>query len=138
MFLTRICLQALLTMDLLKARFLPWLQSTTNPKPWPGSIEDVCKAPADDLIYLDRETGHWYLWGKDTDAGVWTLYRYTTLSVWQAYMASCTLAANYLEAIQDGKPAESVELNDASENAIRCLLNVCDVKVITTIPIEKP
>lgn len=135
MFLTRICLQALLTMDLLKARFLPWLQSTTSPKPWPGSIEAVCKTPADDLVYLDRQAGYWYLWGKDTDKGVWTLHRYTTLSVWQAYMASCTLAANYLEAIQDGKPAEDVELNDASENAIRRLLNVCDAKVITTIPI---
>lgn len=138
MFLTKICLQALLTMDLLKARFLPWLRSTTNPKPWPGSIEDVCKTPADDLIYLDRETGHWYLWSKDTDKGIWTLYSYTTLSVWQAYMASCTLAANYLEAIQDGKPVEDVELNDSSENAIRCLLSSCDAEVITTIPIEKP
>lgn len=135
MFIIKLYLKFILTMDLLKTRFIPEFKEGMDSlaRDWRDDINPGSPEFCPDSLYLDRKTGYWYIWDRDSDKNVWRLHRCSTYFLWRAYMASCEIIADYLKDIKDGKEPSQEELCSSTEGPISSLLRNPGVMTIKEV-----
>lgn len=123
-------------MDLLKTRFIPGFASDTEDgtRNWRDDISPGSPDFCSDSLYLDRKTGYWYIWDHDNDKNVWRLHRCSTYFLWQAYMASCEILADYLKKYKDGEEPSAEKLCASAEGSISDLLRNPGIITIKELP----
>lgn len=136
MFITKLYLQFVLTMDLLKTRFIPGFARDTedNARNWRDDISPGSPEFCPDSLYLDRKTGYWYIWDHDSDKNVWRLHRCSTYFLWQSYMASCEIIADYLKNCKNGEEPSAEKLCECAESNINALLRNPGIITIKELP----
>ena len=135
MFITKLYLKFILTMDLLKTRFAPGFKKGMDSieRNWRDDISPGSPEFCPDSLYLDRTTGYWYIWDRDSDKNVWRLHRCSTYFLWRAYMASCEILAYYLKNCKNGEEPSAEKLCENAECHVDALLRTPGIITIKEV-----
>ena len=136
MFIAKLCLQFIITVDLLKTRFFPGFKEGMDSiaRNWRDDISPGSSEFCPDSLYLDRKTGYWYIWDRDSNKNVWRLHRCSTYFLWRSYMACCAIITDYLEDRKAGKEPSLEESCSSAESSIAAILRNPGIMTIKELP----